>query len=996
MGTIMPACLKLTCQPQILQRHRRSAACRQQLMLSCAAGERRWVAVSAAPPAATRRFSAPRQQPSSDRDHPMDHSRNARFDKALRAGRLHDALAVLQEAAAAGGISPIPLLEPHRNRALIQACFARNSPDKALAYLQLLHPRIAPWSAVMKEANKRHDLPTLLRVLAAREAAGLSLDHRTTTSAIRGLSAAGKAQDAMAIFCRAWERRECRTVEVVNAAISACAPQGSWQAAQEVVAVMEEEGIWPDSITYNALINVAGAAGLMDEAVRLYGELKAARLSPTPFTYATLFTAAAKTGYGDISWLLQTFDEMIASHVEPNNWVVSALYSAASYMHCTPGQQDRLFAVLALLRSYGPANDTVYSSLLTFVQRQGIQERAVDVWAAVKQDGVKPTPHILSALFAACPPEASSALVEVALEAADEMQALWISAVRRAAPKPHYERDMLVAYNALLHFLGSIGKLQRTLAFYSSMRRRGPTPDVVTYNTLISSTAARGNVRDAMLFFSDMVDADIEPTQRTAGALLNCYAKARDPTSARRVFEGMQLLGVKPNLEMYTSLVDACVAAGGKDTEMAFELVDEMRRQGLAPSVITYGCLLAACEKQGDVSRAFKLYQQACKEGVVPSDQMHDMLISMCTEAQRLDDAVDLVKRLARTSLVSHPSGQGAAGQASSGQAAAAAAAAAGQGANASATSAGSSGAASVSSGGLHEHTLNSLIRALCSKNVDRALRLLSLLQTMGLRPSKSTYLSLITGCAKASRSTVAYDLYRSLRSQAMDADSASASALIVSLCQANQLDVAETVYNDMLACAWRRELEGAPGPQARRGGLSNHAQLPDEDALAALVQAFATSSDLRSAAKYYKQLRRVGKVGLAAVAVSQRRMWEALIENNCRQHRVKQALQVFDDWKAARDDWLAAQQQHLPNNDRHRNRPVAAAAASSAAAAAAARYPKLSSVTLAFLEACCRSEPEHEWRIYDVCAVMRQQRELKDQAGLARPQKQSHHVRPA
>jgi pentatricopeptide repeat protein len=73
----------------------------------------------------------------------------------------------------------------------------------------------------------------------------------------------------------------------------------------QVVAVMEEEGIWPDSITYNALINVAGAAGLMDEAVRLYDELKAARLSPTPFTYATLFTAAAKTGYGNISWLLQ-------------------------------------------------------------------------------------------------------------------------------------------------------------------------------------------------------------------------------------------------------------------------------------------------------------------------------------------------------------------------------------------------------------------------------------------------------------------------------------------------------------------------------------------------------------------------------------------------------------------------------------------------------------------------------------------------------------------
>ena len=53
------------------------------------------------------------------------------------------------------------------------------------------------------------------------------------------------------------------------------------------------------------------------------------------------------------------------------------------------------------------------------------------------------------------------------------------------------------------------------------------------------------------------------------------------------------------------------------------------------------------------------------------------------------------------------------------------------------------------------------------------------------------------------------------------------------------QLEVAETVYNDMLACAWRNELASLPSPaMARRGGLSNRAQLPDAEALAALVQA--------------------------------------------------------------------------------------------------------------------------------------------------------------
>lgn len=51
------------------------------------------------------------------------------------------------------------------------------------------------------------------------------------------------------------------------------------------------------------------------------------------------------------------------------------------------------------------------------------------------------------------------------------------------------------------------------------------------------------------------------------------------------------------------------------------------------------------------------------------------------------------------------------------------------------------------------------------------------------------------------------------------------------------QLDTAEVVYNDSLARAWRAENAALPAPTARRGGLSNRAQLPDAEALAVLVQ---------------------------------------------------------------------------------------------------------------------------------------------------------------
>lgn len=164
------------------------------------------------------------------------------FDAKLWAGDLEGCLAVLQAAAAEG--PPRPLLGPERNRALIQACFARRRPAAAIAYLQLLPAGVADWAAVLKEASKRRDVDTLRLVLAARADAGLEPDHRTTTAAIAGYAASGRLPDALAVFCRAWERPECRTVEVVNAAISACANRNNWEAAQEVRAAEWRAWAW--------------------------------------------------------------------------------------------------------------------------------------------------------------------------------------------------------------------------------------------------------------------------------------------------------------------------------------------------------------------------------------------------------------------------------------------------------------------------------------------------------------------------------------------------------------------------------------------------------------------------------------------------------------------------------------------------------------------------------------------------------------------------------
>ena len=66
---------------------------------------------------------------------------------------------------------------------------------------------------------------------------------------------------------------------------------------------------------------------------------------------------------------------------------------------------------------------------------------------------------------------------------------------------------------------------------------------------------------------------------------------------------------------------------------------------------------------------------------------------------------------------------------------------------------------------------------------------------------------------------------------------------------------------------------------------------VPHAKAMAALVQAHATD-DLDQALDLYAQLQQ-DSVGVAAVTMSNRYMWQSLIEAACRQRRLVVALRV-------------------------------------------------------------------------------------------------------
>jgi pentatricopeptide repeat protein len=880
-------------------------------------------------------------------------------------------------------------------RALVSSAFHHHRPEQAINLVIALPTRDPRnFSVLMKECLQRKDISALDKVLRAREASGFKPDAYSVNAKITALGTSGQPAAALEALRQAWNMPHCRRVEVINAAIGACAVAGDWAGAESSFELLKTAGLSPDSVTYNGLIKTAGNARLMSKVKQLFDEMiNIEQLKPTHQTYTGLFSAAAKNQCTDSSWLFKIFNDMALA---PNDYVLSSFFSAVACAPCSRAQLDTVFTALAEARSRGPLNDTVYTSLLKLATRQGIADRAVDVWRAAQQDSVALSPHLFSALFAACAAGQSPALVDVALDAYEELRDWW-SAQDKNRISSWMERDVQWAYNSLINFIAvEEERLDEALAVFEGMKREGPLPDTVTFNTVIAAAGRAQDPQRALDLFCEMSNFDLQPTERTFGALLHAFATVGDASGAASVLRSLSAAGIQPNAVMYTSFIDALVTSGEfSSLENAFNMVVEMKKKGVAPTAVTYGCLLNACDKLGDVSRAFEVYQEACDEGVPPSDQMHDILIGVCTKGGRLDEALDLVKRMARTHA------------------------------------------------NLQQHTLDSLVRALSGTSPWRALRMLSLMQAKGMAPSHATYLALVTSCARTSDGADALALYGSMRSQGMEVDGATGSALITCLCQSQDLQQAVAVYDEMMLAAWRRgpasiqreqqqrqmmqiqqqqqqRLAAAAGNgntrqqqhhnRLRKGGLPKRAHVPDAAALASLAQAFASLGEVREAWKYYKQLRR-GAVGMEDACLTHRRMFEALIEQNCRSQSVERALIVFDDWKAASAALVARRKEAEPV-------PAAAAGGATATATAPAtttttataaqltlqqpiapspstskKLPKLSNVSLAFLEACCRSEPGLEWRVYDVCSVMRMQKERKLQEGLARPQKASHHV---
>lgn len=162
-----------------------------------------------------------------------------------------------------------------------------------------------------------------------------------------------------------------------------------------------------------------------------------------------------------------------------------------------------------------------------------------------------------------------------------------------------------VSVERLIVTAGRKGRTDEALRMYRQLDR----PTIREVNAAIDACARARPVRLDEAF-AILSESPLPPNVYSFGSLMNACARTGNVERAQRLLREMPAkYNVEPNAVVYHAAVSACDKAQPPRPDIAWQLLDQARNDGLALSVVGYNAALSAAARAGDVDKAVKLLE---------------------------------------------------------------------------------------------------------------------------------------------------------------------------------------------------------------------------------------------------------------------------------------------------------------------------------------------------------------------------------------------------
>merc|ERR1719375_1245801 len=202
-----------------------------------------------------------------------------------------------------------------------------------------------------------------------------------------------------------------------------------------------------------------------------------------------------------------------------------------------------------------------------------------------------------------------------------------------------------ITYNTMLDACAKCCTMDRASGLLEDMRESSVEPDIITYSTIVKGYCLEGDVERAFSVLDDMNSDDkFAPDEIMYNSILDGCAKQHRVDDALRLLEEMKSTGVVPS--NYTLSILVKLLGHARRVNQAFKLVEELSQQhGFRPNVQVYTCLVQACLFNRRLERALTLHDTMVADaGCVVDEKFYAVLARGCLQLHQPLKAVEVVR----------------------------------------------------------------------------------------------------------------------------------------------------------------------------------------------------------------------------------------------------------------------------------------------------------------------------------------------------------------
>ncbi|XP_050216416.1 pentatricopeptide repeat-containing protein At4g14820 [Mercurialis annua] len=354
-----------------------------------------------------------------------------------------------------------------------------------------------------------------------------------------------------------------------------------------------------DVVSWSVMINGYCHSGLFDDALQLFEEMRRSNVEPDKMVLSTIISACARAG--NLSYGKEVHNFLIENDIVLDPHLVSGLISLYASCGCmdmakelfTNMSSRNLVVSTTMVSGYlkvGKIEDArlifnqiyekdliCWSVMISGYAESDQPQEAINLFNEMKILGVQPDEVTMLSVISAC---AHLGVLDQAKQ------------IHRIVDESGFGK-VLSVNNALVDMYAKCGCLGAATAVFEKMERR----NVISWTSMINAFAIHGDAHNALNYFHQMKVEDIEPNAVTFIGLLYACSHAGLVEEGQKIFASMiNEHNITPKQEHYGCMVDLFGRA--KLIREALNLVETMP---LAPNVVIWGSLMAACRVHGEI-----------------------------------------------------------------------------------------------------------------------------------------------------------------------------------------------------------------------------------------------------------------------------------------------------------------------------------------------------------------------------------------------------------